>query len=85
MTGAAVGHAAQRSLVLRHGGAACEHQHTGAAVVAARDAVGVGEVQHVTRGETAANAGRGAHEVGVVHIGDSQSAVDHHTCAQLGV
>src|SRR5206468_772551 len=86
VAGVEVGHRAQGGLVLGHGGRTAEGQHAGGGVVAAGDAVLVGEAQDVLAGdEVGGDRDRGAGEVGAVDVRNREGGVDRRGRLVLGV
>ena len=83
--GGTEGDGAQGGLVLGLGGGATEGQHSCGGVVAAGDAVLVGEAQLVARNETGGDGDCGPGEIGIIHICQVDSGV--HDCGHtvLGV
>ena len=76
----------QGSLVLRQTCLASQHQHPGGGVIAAGDAVLVGEAEYVLSGhEIAGDLHRRAGQIGAVNIGDGDRRIDRRRGLVLGV
>ena len=80
----AEGDAAQRRLVLRHGGGAAEGEHAGGGVVAAGDAVLRHKAQRVARAQARRDGHARAAEGGVVGVGQGEVGVDDRACTVFG-
>ena len=83
--GRAEAHALERRLILRQRRRSRQRQHAGRGVVAARDAVLVGEVERIAAQETARDRNRRAAQRRTARVGDGEAGVERRRRAALRI